>query len=977
MKYLILILLFVTTIAQAQNITPIGNTTQIQYNKGSYKTDRLFILPRTFTPFPSFDSTASIWFDSAGTKTLWYHNGTARVQLGSGGGDSSLFFTNYRADTMRRNIYGAINAGSADSTKFTTIYRDDTGKKNIRATIAGKQAYSDTFTWDATKTDLTNYLPLQGGIMQGFIDMDDNTLTGIPTPVNAGDAVPLDYLQMFLTGLSWKASVLAATNATLPPFTFSGPNSLMFNSVGACPVIDGITLRLGSSILNKNSTGSDTAYNGIFTVTQLGNVSTTCILTRRTDANTELLLRNATVSADSGIVNMGKGYTQTNTITTINVTPVTFVPILDAVAVAGRGLGKAGNIAYVDSSVVMYNHDFIDSMTHYFAKKDSNTVKNPVTLTYANNHYLQSYSETDPLSFHKVDSNTHGNAVTLDYLNSHSSAPDSTIFSTVYRNDTGNKNLRNTKVAYADSANMLLPYLHKGDTVTLSNRINLKVNYSDSGSVYYTKYGTDTAKTVIRGYTVTQGSGYGILGGGAAQAISANPSRTLVLDSATAYPAVLGTLAAGTGLSKSGRTFTNTAPDQTVTLANGWAWIPTGTYPNFTGTVDSGLVDTKAWRQKGIDSLANIISTGSAPSQSWTLGSIPYAGSTGNNTLTQDNANLFYNSTTKSVGIGTVSPTANLDIRGTTNATMANFQQAWTGSASPVGVIIAAVNSSSGTGKMLSVRAGAGGTTERFYVDASGNVLASNTLQTPNIWSPLLTTTLAIRNQTGNASGPNSDGVSFFMDRAGTNKMQFTQASGQTNAIAIYPTYNQLTSSASNTDFLINRTQTSIGSGTQRLLDLQVGSTTMHNISNTGVNYNADAVLVGGAANDGTNKLIVTGSAAISSVPTGARTDAMVRYNPATGQLRQLQPYDSIVATGNTTYSVVPNGQLFSITFKPTGSETIKVGTTSGGTEVMVGTAFGAGTTTTVTINKEFGPVATTLFIQGATGSVNYHIRVQ
>lgn len=54
-----------------------------------------------------------------------------------------------------------------------------------------------------------------------------------------------------------------------------------------------------------------------------------------------------------------------------------------------------------------------------FHRIDSNTVKNPVTLTYANAHYLQSYTETDPLSFHLIDSNTLKNAVTYSFYFNH------------------------------------------------------------------------------------------------------------------------------------------------------------------------------------------------------------------------------------------------------------------------------------------------------------------------------------------------------------------------------------------------------------------------------------------------------------------------------------------------------------------------------------------------------------------------------
>ncbi len=57
---------------------------------------------------------------------------------------------------------------------------------------------------------------------------------------------------------------------------------------------------------------------------------------------------------------------------------------------------------------------------------------------------------------------------------------------------------------------------------------------------------------------------------------------------------------------------------------------------------------------------------------------------------------------------------------------------------------------------------------------------------------------------------------------------------GTFKAFAITPTYNQTSGTSANTDLLVNRTQTAIGSGTQRLFDVQVGGTTNFNVTNLG-----------------------------------------------------------------------------------------------------------------------------------------------
>lgn len=62
----------------------------------------------------------------------------------------------------------------------------------------------------------------------------------------------------------------------------------------------------------------------------------------------------------------------------------------------------------------------------------------------------------------------------------------------------------------------------------------------------------------------------------------------------------------------------------------------------------------------------------------------------------------------------------------------------------------------------------------------------------------------------------------------------FSNTSGASAAVAIIPTYNQTSGTAANTDLLINRTETAVGSGTQNLIDLQVGGLSKFAVDNTG-----------------------------------------------------------------------------------------------------------------------------------------------
>jgi hypothetical protein len=63
----------------------------------------------------------------------------------------------------------------------------------------------------------------------------------------------------------------------------------------------------------------------------------------------------------------------------------------------------------------------------------------------------------------------------------------------------------------------------------------------------------------------------------------------------------------------------------------------------------------------------------------------------------------------------------------------------------------------------------------------------------------------------------------------------WTQTSGSNVGFTVGITYNQASGNAANTDFLVNRIETLVGSGTQLLGDFQVGGTSRFSVSNLGV----------------------------------------------------------------------------------------------------------------------------------------------
>jgi hypothetical protein len=139
------------------------------------------------------------WFDSGGTNTMYYHNGTTRVQIGSGGGsgvtaitagtgltggtittsgtirlDTTFAATQSDLNTVADNAYNdladtaaairgagyATTSALADSVSGRQKNSDtavwDATRSWTNTAISGKQNYSDTSTFDATRAWVNN-----------------------------------------------------------------------------------------------------------------------------------------------------------------------------------------------------------------------------------------------------------------------------------------------------------------------------------------------------------------------------------------------------------------------------------------------------------------------------------------------------------------------------------------------------------------------------------------------------------------------------------------------------------------------------------------------------------------------------------------------------------------------------------------------------------------------------------------------------
>jgi len=207
--------------------------------------------------------------------------------------------------------------------------------KTTSHTTKGKYIFSDLTANGIVKIAADNSLT-SGKIVVGDLD---NTLLSTDTTLggsSASDSVISSqkaiktYVDMAITGLSWKHEVVAATTGNI---TLSGEQT-----------IDGIAVKAGDRVLVKNQTNK--TQNGIYIVS-------TGAWQRAPDADTADELAKAAVFVGGGNTHANTAWVCSNLTITEWTTDIEFVQFTGAASIiAGTGISISGNTISIDSSVV-------------------------------------------------------------------------------------------------------------------------------------------------------------------------------------------------------------------------------------------------------------------------------------------------------------------------------------------------------------------------------------------------------------------------------------------------------------------------------------------------------------------------------------------------------------------------------------------------------------------------------------------------
>lgn len=274
-------------------------------------------------------STANAFSTIAGNSGTTTASGADTLTLTGSGAVSVAITSPAGADTA------TISVASASTSAVGVVQLEDSISSSLTTRAATSNSVKTAYDLAAAA------LPKGGGTMTGAI-----TLAADPT--NALHAATKQYVDATASGLDVKASVRAATTASI---TLSGTQT-----------VDGVAVVAGNRVLVKNQgTGSQ---NGIYVVaagawTRAGDF----------DQNTEVT-PGAFTFVEEGTANADSGWVLTNDGTvTVGTTPLTFAQFSGAGQIdAGDGLTKTGNIINVVGTAgrIVANADAIDlaAVTH-------------------------------------------------------------------------------------------------------------------------------------------------------------------------------------------------------------------------------------------------------------------------------------------------------------------------------------------------------------------------------------------------------------------------------------------------------------------------------------------------------------------------------------------------------------------------------------------------------------------------------------
>ena len=281
------------------------------------------------------------------------------------GSVGAIGYTGSRGDTGYTGSVGAIGY---------TGSRGDTGYTGS----VGAIGYTGSRGSDATVNVNAQYVWTNNQTFNANVSLTSGTITN--TPVYATDIVNKTYADAIATGVNFHPAVRLTTTVSFDSTTATYYNGPGANGVGAtitdnAPYIplslDGVSAAYNDRILMRTS--SNTAWNGIYTVSNTGSASYPWVLTRSYDydligAGTNEIDVGDLIYVTAGSTLAGTSWVQQQIVTSIGTDPMTFVQFSSKALYAlsaGDGLSYTVGGTYDGSaaSTIAVNSSYIATLT--------------------------------------------------------------------------------------------------------------------------------------------------------------------------------------------------------------------------------------------------------------------------------------------------------------------------------------------------------------------------------------------------------------------------------------------------------------------------------------------------------------------------------------------------------------------------------------------------------------------------------------
>jgi hypothetical protein len=191
----------------------------------------------------------------------------------------------------------------------------------------------------------------------GTVDVWGKIISNVATPIASTDATTKQYVDEVAQGLSPKGSVVAASYAALPAYTYNngtdGVGATITASANGALTLDGVQPTVGSRVLIKNETAGNAPVNGVYVVTT-NNAGAPFVLTRAVDMNIGAEFPGSFVFIETGTVQADTGWVCTSdSPITVGTTAIIFTQFSGAGQyTAGTGLTLTGTVFSISNTAV-------------------------------------------------------------------------------------------------------------------------------------------------------------------------------------------------------------------------------------------------------------------------------------------------------------------------------------------------------------------------------------------------------------------------------------------------------------------------------------------------------------------------------------------------------------------------------------------------------------------------------------------------